>query len=58
MTQMIKVACSNKICPSYSKVRTVRLEQVAIGVLALPALLCAGCLMEMAKQDPEGSTHA
>jgi len=56
MTTII-VTCQNRTCPSKGKARTVTLEQVAIGVLALPTLLCAGCLMEMMDQDPEGSTH-
>lgn len=59
MTDMaITVVCKNRRCSSCDKIRTVRLEQVAIGVLARPALLCAGCLMEMMSQDSEGSTHA
>jgi hypothetical protein len=45
----VTVACNNRQCRAYGVQRRVLLQQIAVGVLARPALLCATCSLNMAE---------
>lgn len=49
----VQVLCRNSQCEHSGKIRVVRLDAVAVGVLALPQFLCTGCGMIMATPAQE-----
>ena len=50
----IDVTCTNGACASMGVVRRVRLTHIAVGVVAIPTMRCAGCAMDLYKM-PDGS---
>src|SRR5947207_12611853 len=50
----IDVTCTNGACASMGVVRRVRLTHIAVGVVAIPTMRCAGCAMDLYKV-PDGS---
>lgn len=52
MPLQITVACDRRICPNLGVDRRVTLRQVALGVVDVPRLACAGCGCELAMSWP------
>ena len=60
MLRTVTVACQNVACTCRDQARQVHLRLIAMGVVELPRLLCAGCSHEMLRivgWNPEEGTE-